>query len=137
MTMDYAVVPAAIFTVPEIGSVGLREHQAAEQGTAVRVGRFPYRALGKAHAMGEITGLVKIIADAASDRVLGVHIIGAHAADLVHEGALVRLQLDCGFPLEALATAWACEDLDLRPGTDLVATLKATAIHLLPAETRP
>ena len=57
--------------------------------------------------------------------------------DLVHEGALVRLQLDCGFPLEALATAWACEDLDLRPGSDLVATLKATASHLLPAETRP
>ena len=86
--MDYASVPAGIFTRPEIGSVGLREHQAREQGIAVSVGRFPYRALGKAHAAGEITGLFKVIADASTDRVLGVHICGARASDLVHEGAL-------------------------------------------------
>lgn len=87
-TMRYDVVPAGIFTMPEIGSVGLREHQAVEQGIKYRVGRFPYRALGKAHAMGAITGLVKIIADEATDKVLGVHVCGAHATDLVHEGAL-------------------------------------------------
>lgn len=86
--MDYASVPAGIFTRPEIGSVGLREHQAREQGIAVSVGRFPYRALGKAHATGEFTGLFKVIADAETDRVLGVHICGARASDLVHEGAL-------------------------------------------------
>jgi dihydrolipoamide dehydrogenase len=86
--MDYAAVPAGIFTRPEIGSAGLREHQARERGTKISTGTFPYRALGKAHAMGEIAGIVKIIADAVTDRVLGVHICGAHAADLVHEGAL-------------------------------------------------
>ncbi|MBZ0155313.1 MAG: dihydrolipoyl dehydrogenase [Alphaproteobacteria bacterium] len=86
--VDYSVIPAGIFTSPEIGSVGLRSHQAEEQGIKVNIGRFPFRGLGKAHAMGEIAGMVKIIADAATDRVLGVHIIGAHAADLVHEGAL-------------------------------------------------
>lgn len=86
--MDYAAVPAGIFTRPEIGSVGLREHQARERGTKISTGTFPYRALGKAHAMGEIAGIVKVIADAGTDRVLGVHICGAHAADLVHEGAL-------------------------------------------------
>ena len=86
--MDYASVPAGIFTRPEIGSVGLREHQAREQGIAVSVGRFPYRALGKAHATGEFTGLFKVVADAETDRVLGVHICGARASDLVHEGAL-------------------------------------------------
>lgn len=86
--MDYASVPAGIFTRPEIGSVGLREHQARERGIEVKIGKFPYRALGKAHASGEITGLFKIIADAATDRVLGVHICGARASDLVHEGAL-------------------------------------------------
>lgn len=53
--------------------------------------------------------------------------------EMAHEGALVRLQLDCGFPLEALATAWACEDLGLLPGASVVATLKATAIHLIPS----
>jgi dihydrolipoamide dehydrogenase len=86
--MDYRVVPAGIFTMPEIGSVGLREKQAVEQGLKHRIGRFPYRALGKAHAMGEITGMVKVIADEATDKVLGVHICGAHATDMVHEGAL-------------------------------------------------
>jgi dihydrolipoamide dehydrogenase len=86
--MDYASVPAGIFTRPEIGSVGLREHQARERGIAVSVGKFPYRALGKAHAAGEITGIFKVIADAVTDRVLGVHICGARASDLVHEGAL-------------------------------------------------
>ena len=86
--MDYMSVPAGIFTSPEIGSVGLREHQAREQGIPVKVGKFPYRALGKAHAAGEIIGIFKIIADAATDRVLGVHICGARASDLIHEGAL-------------------------------------------------
>jgi dihydrolipoamide dehydrogenase len=86
--MEYASVPAGIFTRPEIGSVGIREHQAREQGIAINVGRFPYRALGKAHATGEITGLFKVIADAGTDKVLGVHICGAHATDLIHEGAL-------------------------------------------------
>lgn len=86
--MDYTVVPSGIFTMPEIGSVGLREQQAVEKGIKVKVGRFQYRTLGKAHAMGEIAGMVKVIADEATDRVLGVHICGAHATDMVHEGAL-------------------------------------------------
>ena len=86
--MDYSVVPAGIFTMPEIGSVGLREGQAIERGIKYRVGRFQFRGLGKAHAMGEITGMAKIIADEATDKVLGVHICGAHATDLIHEGAL-------------------------------------------------
>ena len=86
--MDYTVVPAGIFTMPEIGSVGMREQQAREKGIRYRVGRFPFRGLGKAHAMGAITGLAKIIAEADTDKILGVHVCGAHAADLVHEGAL-------------------------------------------------
>jgi dihydrolipoamide dehydrogenase len=83
--MDYTVVPAAIFTSPEIASVGLREHQAEEKGIQIKTGRFQFRALGKAHAIGEISGFIKIIADAATDRILGGHIIGPHASDLIHE----------------------------------------------------
>ena len=86
--MNYQVVPSAIFTHPEIGSVGLREHQCAERGQRVKIGRFPFRGLGKAHAMGEIAGMVKVIAEDGTDQVLGVHIIGPHASDLVHEAAL-------------------------------------------------
>lgn len=86
--MDYSVVPAAIFTSPEIASVGLREHQAEEKGLKFRTGRFPFRALGKAHAIGEIAGFIKIISEESSDKILGVHIIGPHASDLIHEAAV-------------------------------------------------
>jgi dihydrolipoamide dehydrogenase len=87
-SMDYSAIPSAIFTAPEIGSVGLREKQAAEQGLKYRVGRFQFRALGKAHAIGEISGMVKILADAGSDKILGVHICGPRATDLIQEGVL-------------------------------------------------
>lgn len=86
--MDYSMVPAVIFTSPEIGSIGLREQQANEKGIKIKKGYFQFRALGKAHAMGEIAGLIKIIADEADDRVLGAHIIGPHASDLIHEVAI-------------------------------------------------
>lgn len=86
--MKYDVIPAAIFTSPEIASVGLRENQAVEKGCKLKIGRFQFRALGKAHAMGEIAGLFKIITDEETDKILGAHIIGPHASDLIHEVAL-------------------------------------------------
>jgi dihydrolipoamide dehydrogenase len=86
--VNYDVVPAAIFTSPEIGSVGLREKQVAEKGINYKVGKFQFRGLGKAHAMGEIAGMFKIISDQESDKILGAHIIGAHASDLIHEIAV-------------------------------------------------
>lgn len=86
--MNYDVVPGCIFTFPEVASVGITSQQAEEQGLAVKSGKFPFMALGKAQAAGETDGFVKIIADASSDRVLGVHIMGLHATDLIAEGAL-------------------------------------------------
>ncbi len=86
--MDSSVVPYAIFTSPEIASVGLREDKAVEKGIKVSTGHFQFRSLGKAHVMGEITGFVKIVSDETNDRILGVHIIGPHASDLIHEAAL-------------------------------------------------
>ncbi len=86
--VNYDVVPAAIFTSPEIGSVGLREKQVVEKGIRYKVGKFQFRALGKSHAIGEISGLFKIIADEETDKILGAHIIGPHASDLIHEAAL-------------------------------------------------
>ncbi len=87
-TMNYDVIPAGIFTLPEIGRVGLTEDQAQQQGLSVAIGRFRYAGLGKAQAVGETVGQFKVIADAQSHHILGVHIIGSHAADLVHEAAL-------------------------------------------------
>jgi dihydrolipoamide dehydrogenase len=86
--MNYDVVPAGIFTLPEIGRVGLTEQQARERGLPVTVGKFRYAGLGKAQALGETAGHFKVIAHAESQTILGVHIIGSHAADLIHEAAL-------------------------------------------------
>ncbi len=86
--IDYNVVPVAIFTSPEIASVGLREHQAVEKGIKYKTGHFQFRSLGKAHAMGEITGFIKLIAEESTDKLIGAHIIGPHASDLIHEAAL-------------------------------------------------
>ena len=87
-SINYDVIPAGIFTLPEIGRVGLTEQQAREGGMPTTVGRFRYGGIGKAQAVGEITGQFKVIADKESKKIVGVHIIGAHAADLIHEGAL-------------------------------------------------
>ena len=86
--MEYRVIPWGIFTHPEIGRVGLTQEQAAAQGLEIHVGRFQFRGLAKAHVLGEIAGMVKVVSDAATDRILGVHIIGPHAADLIHEAAV-------------------------------------------------
>jgi len=86
--MDYSAVPACTFTTPEVGTVGMTEAQALERGLSVRVGKFNFRGLGRAQVLGEVVGMVKIVAHAETDVVLGVHIIGAHATELVHEGAI-------------------------------------------------
>ena len=95
-TVRYDVIPAGIFTLPEIGRVGLTEQQAREQvqaagqqpDQALKIGRFRYGGLGKAQATGDVTGLFKVISEAGTGTILGVHILGAHAADLIHEAAL-------------------------------------------------
>ncbi len=87
-TMNYDVIPAGIFTLPEIGRVGLTEQEAQTRGHSLAIGRFRYAGLGKAQAVGETAGQFKVIADAETQRILGVHIIGSHAADLIHEAAL-------------------------------------------------
>jgi len=86
--MDYTAVPNCIYTDPEIASVGLSEITAKERGLRVKVGRFAFAALGKAMCIGETQGMVKVIADAESDVVLGVGIVGPHATDLISEAVL-------------------------------------------------
>ena len=86
--MDTSVIPAGIFTDPEIASVGLKEKDAKEEGIDFTVGRFPYAASGKALAMGETEGFVQIVADPGTGKVLGASIVGAHATDLIGELAL-------------------------------------------------
>jgi dihydrolipoamide dehydrogenase len=85
---DWVAMVAAIFTDPEIATVGLGEQQAKEQGREIRVGKFPFAALGRAMAVNETDGFIKVVADKASHEILGVHIVGPSATDLISEGAL-------------------------------------------------
>lgn len=82
-TMNYDQIPAAVFTHPEIATVGLTEEEATRRGLSIRVGRFPFAAIGKALAAGETEGFVKLIADAETGKMLGGHIIGGHASELI------------------------------------------------------
>jgi dihydrolipoamide dehydrogenase len=86
--MDYSAIPSFIFTDPEVAGVGMKEAEAKEKGIDIKVGRFPYAANGKALCMDEEEGYVKVIADTATDRVIGCSIIGANATDLIGEATL-------------------------------------------------
>jgi dihydrolipoamide dehydrogenase len=86
--IDYGTIPAVIFTFPQVASVGLKERDAKAKGIAYATSSFPFRALGKAQAIGEIAGEVKLVYEQGSLRLLGCHIIGPDAGGLIHEAAL-------------------------------------------------
>ncbi len=83
--VDYSVIPSCTFTVPEVASVGMTEEEAKRGGGEIEVGRFDLRTLGKAHADDEIAGMVKIIAESKTDKILGAHVAGHEASCLIHE----------------------------------------------------
>ena len=83
--IDYNLIPGVVYTWPEVAAVGKTEEQLKEAGVAYKAGSFPFKALGRARAGGDTDGFVKILADAKTDEVLGVHMIGARCADLIAE----------------------------------------------------
>ncbi|MBU2703063.1 dihydrolipoamide dehydrogenase [Sporomusaceae bacterium BoRhaA] len=88
VTIDYKAMPGCIYTTPECAVVGLTEREALEAGKEIQIDKFNFAANGKAVSLGETDGLVKIIADKITGHVLGMHIFGPHASDLIMEGAL-------------------------------------------------
>ncbi|HEV2606055.1 MAG TPA: dihydrolipoyl dehydrogenase [Microvirga sp.] len=86
--VNYDVIPGVVYTYPEVATVGKTEEELKAQGIAYNVGKFPFTANGRAKVNHTTDGFVKVIADAATDRVLGVHIIGADAGNLIHEAAV-------------------------------------------------
>jgi len=86
--VDYDAIPNVVYTWPELASVGLSEEAAAERGLKVTVGAFPFQANGRARCMDETEGAVKILADATTDRIVGIHILGPRASDLIAEAVL-------------------------------------------------
>src|SRR5690606_24483820 len=98
---DWVTIPGIIFTDPEIASVGITEDQAKQDKLDVKIGKFPFAALGRAMSIGETDGFVKFVVEKSSKRVLGIHIVGPNASDLISEAALA---------LEMMASA---EDVSL------------------------
>ena len=86
--INYNLIPGVAYTWPEAASVGATERELKEKGVAFKSGKFPFRALGRARASGDLDGFVKVLAHSETDEILGVHIIGARAADLIIEGVL-------------------------------------------------
>lgn len=97
--LNYDKIPSATYCHPEVASVGLSEAKAQERGYEVKVGKFPWAALGKAQILGETDGFVKVVAEAKYGELLGVHIIGPHATDLIHEACVA---LSCEATVEEL-----------------------------------
>lgn len=86
--LNYIAIPNVIYTTPEVASVGLTEQEAKEAGLTIKVGSVPFKANPRARCMGQIEGMVKIIGDDSSDRLLGLHILGPQASEMIGEGVL-------------------------------------------------
>jgi len=98
--VNYGVIPGVVYTWPEVASIGETEEQLKARGVAYRVGKFPFTANGRARAMGDTDGFVKILADKATDRVLGAHIIGPDAGTLIAE---IAIAMEFGASAEDIA----------------------------------
>ncbi|MFS0863416.1 dihydrolipoyl dehydrogenase [Fredinandcohnia sp. 179-A 10B2 NHS] len=89
--IDYSLVSKCVYSSPEVASVGYTEQEAKEKGYQVKVGKFSFRAIGKALVFGESDGFVKLVVDEATDDLLGVHMIGPHVTDMISEAGLARV----------------------------------------------
>ncbi len=130
---NWRAVPAATFTSPEIASVGLTERDARAGGREVRIGRFPFRAHGRNIADGETAGFVKLVADAGTNQLLGAHIIGAKASEIIHECALA---IGADLDVQALAGAIHAHPTVTEAIGEAAEDVDGLAIHLMRQEAR-
>lgn len=126
--IDYKAVPNCIFTHPQIASCGLTEAMAKEAGYDVRVGKFPFTALGKAQAVGEVEGFIKLVGDAKSDRLLGAQIIGTRATDLIAE---LVLAIRCEATVSKVAETIHAHPTFAEAITEAAHSLHGRSIHSL------
>jgi len=130
---NWRAVPAATFTSPEIASVGLTEREAKAEGRTVKIGRFPFRAHGRNIADQETTGFVKLIGDAGTGQLLGAHIIGARAAEIIHECSLaIAADLD----MKDLAQAIHAHPTITETLGEAAEDAEGLAIHLMRTEAK-
>jgi dihydrolipoamide dehydrogenase len=125
--VNYEVIPAVVYTSPEIASVGRTEEELQAAGVAYAVGKFPFAANGRARAMRHSEGFVKVLADAATDRVLGVHIVGFGAGEMIHEAAVL---MEFGGAAEDLARTCHAHPTMSEAVREAALAVAKRAIHL-------
>ena len=129
----WRAVPAATFTTPEIASVGLTEREAKAEGRTVKLGRFPFRAHGRNIADGETAGFVKLVADADTNQLLGAHIIGEKASEIIHECSLA---IGADLDVQALAHAIHAHPTVTEAIGEAAEDVDSLAVHLIRQEAR-
>lgn len=127
--MDYSIIPEVIFTDPEIGVCGLTEEKAKEQGFDIIVGKFPYSALGRAYADKKTDGFFKVVAEKSTEKILGVHIIGKGATELV---SFSTLAISNGLKIKDLEKILYCHPTFAEGIMEAVSDLTRRSIHLPP-----
>ncbi|MBA4489981.1 dihydrolipoyl dehydrogenase [Paracoccus sp. S1E-3] len=125
--VNYNVIPGVIYTIPEVASVGLTEAAAKESGRKVKVGKFPFMGNARAKAMFQGDGFVKMIADAETDRVLGCHIIGPNAGEMIHE---VCVAMEFGASAEDIAMTCHAHPTTSEAVREAALALGGGAIHV-------
>src|SRR5262249_50765699 len=132
--VDHDLVPNVVYTAPELASVGITEEEAKARSLEVRIGTFPFQANARARCLDETEGGVKIIADAASDRILGIHILGARASDL---GAEAVLAMEYGASAEDIARTVHAHPTLAEPARDAALGVATRTITLRRPEPAP
>ena len=130
--MDYRVVPRCVFTIPEYAAVGVSEAEAQNQ-QPVKVARFPFKSLGMGQATGELEGLVKIVVHAQTDQILGAHIVGPHAAEMIAE---IALAMRAGLPSRVIMETIHSHPTFSEAVLEVAQALHGQAIHQPPAPKR-
>ncbi len=125
--VNYGVIPGVVYTFPEVASVGKTEEELKAEGIAYTVGKFPFLANGRAKANNETDGFVKILADAATDKVLGAHIIGVEAGELIHECAVL---MEFGGSSEDLARTCHAHPTRSEAVKEAAMAVEKRAIHM-------
>ncbi|TSJ63758.1 dihydrolipoyl dehydrogenase [Starkeya sp. 3C] len=125
--VNYDVIPAVVYTSPEVASVGKTEEELKEAGIAYKVGKFPFLANGRAKANDETDGFVKILADAATDKVLGAHIVGVEAGEMIHECAVL---MEFGGSSEDLARTCHAHPTRSEAVKEAAMAVEKRAIHM-------
>ncbi|MHA1543933.1 MAG: dihydrolipoyl dehydrogenase family protein, partial [Alphaproteobacteria bacterium] len=125
--VNHDVIPAVVYTMPEVASVGKTEEQLKEAGVDYNIGKFPFTANSRAKANRATEGFVKILADAKTDRILGVHIIGAHAGNMIAEAALA---MEFGASAEDLALTCHAHPTHTEAVKEAALAVDNRAIHM-------